>query len=94
MPEWIVTAIGLAAGVFTTASWLPQLIKTWKSRSAGDFSWGYLLLFASGVGSCELYGILKRDVVIILANAVTLLLVIGVAAIKAQEKPSRPPAGE
>ena len=40
--------LGLVAGSLTTAAFLPQVIKTWKSRSAKDLSLGMFSLFASG----------------------------------------------
>ena len=67
--------LGLLAGVLTTAAWLPQLARTWRSRSAADLSWPYLLVFASGVSLWLLYGVLSRDVPVVAANAVTFLLV-------------------
>lgn len=82
----MVTVIGALAAIGTTAAWLPQVFKTWKSRSAEDFSWGYLALFSSGVSGWLIYGILKKDGVIVAANAVTLLLVLTVAFVKMREK--------
>ena len=82
--SWI-TAIGLAAGAFTAASWLPQVIKTLRSRSAGDFAWGYLVFFSLGVMTWELYGLLTGDVAVIAANAVTIVLIMVVVWVKARE---------
>jgi MtN3 and saliva related transmembrane protein len=80
---------GVAAGVLTTVSWMPQVVKSWKSRSAGDFSWAYLAMFSAGVGSWEIYGLLRRDAIIIAANLVTLLLIFVVMYVKAKEEWSR-----
>ncbi|MFN2442532.1 MAG: SemiSWEET family sugar transporter [Thermoanaerobaculia bacterium] len=79
------TLIGLLAGALITAAWVPQLMQTWKSRSARDISWSYLILFSAGVGMWELYGILRGDWAIILTNALTLALVLSVAFIKSRE---------
>lgn len=79
------TIIGGFAAFGTTAAWLPQVLKTWKSRSAEDFSWPYLAMFSSGVALWLVYGILRKDAVIIAANGVTLLLVITVAFVKSRE---------
>ena len=79
------TIIGAAAAVGTTAAWLPQVIKTWRSRSAKDFSWAYMALFTSGVSLWIVYGVLKKDGVVIAANAVTLLLVLTVLFVKIRE---------
>ncbi len=69
-----VTLIGLAAASLTTIAFLPQVIKTWKSQSAKDLSFGTFSIFSSGVILWLVYGILIGDLPIILANAITLLL--------------------
>lgn len=80
-PFWI-TTVGIIAAIGTTAAWFPQTARTWRSRSARDFSWGYLGLFSSGVAGWLVYGILREDPVIIGANAITLVLVLSVALVK------------
>lgn len=82
----LTTIIGSLAAIGTTAAWLPQVFKTWKTRSAEDFSWGYLTLFSSGVTGWLIYGVLKKDGVIIAANGVTLVLVFTIIFIKFREK--------
>jgi len=66
--------IGLVAGSCTTVAFLPQVIKTWKSRSAKDLSLGMFSFFCFGVLLWLIYGILVKDVPVITANAVTLVL--------------------
>jgi MtN3 and saliva related transmembrane protein len=68
------TIIGLMAGFLTTISFLPQVIKTWRSQSAKDISLGMFLSFCIGVLLWLIYGILQKDIVIIISNAVTLIL--------------------
>lgn len=87
MPSWIANStyidwIGLLAACLTTFSFLPQVIKTWRSRSAEDFSWSYLLMFGSGIASWDLYGFLIKDTPIVLANSVTLALFMLIVAAK------------
>lgn len=79
------TVIGALAAVGTTLAWLPQVIKTWRSRSAEDFSWTYLAMFSSGVALWIVYGVLRKDGVVIAANVVTLLLVLTVLFVKTRE---------
>ncbi|HEX8618383.1 MAG TPA: SemiSWEET transporter, partial [Thermoanaerobaculia bacterium] len=76
------TIIGSVAAFGTTCAWLPQVLKTWKTRSAEDFSWTYLAMFSSGVALWIIYGFLKQDAVIVAANSITLLLVLSVAFVK------------
>lgn len=68
------TILGLLAGTLTTFSFLPQVIKTWKSKSAKDFSFGMLITFSFGVFLWLVYGILKQDLPIILPKLATLML--------------------
>ncbi|NBB99611.1 MAG: hypothetical protein GVY15_01950 [Bacteroidetes bacterium] len=70
-----ITAIGLLAATLTTLAFLPQAIKTWKAKSADDLSLGTLSMVCSGVFCWLIYGLLIEDLPIILANAVTLVLV-------------------
>jgi MtN3 and saliva related transmembrane protein len=66
--------LGLAAGTFTTIAFLPQVLKTWKSRSAKDLSLGMFSLFCLGVAMWLGYGFLVRDIPVIAANLLTLML--------------------
>ena len=66
--------LGLAAGMLTTIAFLPQVIKTWRSRSAKDLSLGMFSLFCAGVVLWLTYGILVRDIPVIAANFMTLML--------------------
>ena len=88
MKTWI-TVVGILSAIGTTFAWLPQVIQTWRTRKAEDFSWSYLALFSSGVAGWIVYGLLKKDGVIIAANGVTLLLVLTVFFVKIRESSSR-----
>jgi MtN3 and saliva related transmembrane protein len=66
--------LGLLAGTLTTAAFLPQVLKTWKSRSAKDLSLGMFSLFCAGVLLWLVYGIVIKDVPVIAANFITLML--------------------
>ena len=69
-----VTLVGFLAGFCTTVSFLPQVLKTWRSRSTEDISLGMFLVFTCGCMLWLLYGILLRDIAIILPNVVTIVL--------------------
>ena len=60
--------IGIIAGVFTSASLLPQLIKTIKEKDASSLSTVMLLVLIVGVGLWIYYGFLKKDIPIIATN--------------------------
>ncbi|HYE37423.1 SemiSWEET transporter [Methylocaldum sp.] len=74
--------IGLAAGTLTTVSFVPQVIKTWKSRSAKDISFGMFLLFSLGVVLWLIYGLALHSAPIILSNLVTLVLSLSIILMK------------
>ena len=76
----LLTLVGTVAGVLTTGAWLPQLLKCWRTRSAADLSWSYLAVLGVGVALWAVYGLLSSDLVLILANVITvgaLLLLVG-----------------
>ena len=66
--------LGLAAGACTTIAFLPQVLKTWKSRSAKDLSLGMFSFFCFGVLLWLIYGIMVNDIPVIAANMLTLML--------------------
>jgi len=74
--------IGMVAGTLTTVSFVPQVMKTWKSRSAKDISLGMFLLFSLGVALWLIYGIGISSMPVILANAITLVLALGIILMK------------
>ncbi|MGV0102067.1 MtN3 and saliva related transmembrane protein [Nostoc sp. DSM 114160] len=67
------TVLGLAAATITTISFLPQMFKTWQTKSAKDVSLVTLITFISGIFLWLIYGIYLQSLPIILANAVTLI---------------------
>ncbi|MDP6430221.1 MAG: SemiSWEET transporter [Rhodospirillales bacterium] len=70
----LITALGFAAALLTTIAFLPQAVKSWRSRSTRDVSLGMLLILVTGIILWLAYGILRVDPPIIAANGVTLFL--------------------
>ncbi|MEM6261793.1 MAG: SemiSWEET transporter [Bacteroidota bacterium] len=70
----LIEGIGFLAGVLTTISFLPQVIKTWKSRSAKDLSLGMFSIFCTGVLLWLVYGLLTSNGPVVMANLMTLIL--------------------
>ena len=66
------TFIGYTAGFLTTASFLPQVVRAYRTRSCRDLSWPWLLAFIAGLLLWLLYGIILHNWPMILANSVTL----------------------
>ncbi|MDD5692799.1 MAG: SemiSWEET transporter [Candidatus Omnitrophica bacterium] len=66
------TIIGASAATLTMFSFIPQIIKAFKTRSVRDVSEITLFQLSAGVFLWILYGIHLKDAVIIIANLVTL----------------------
>lgn len=77
--------IGTFAGSFTTIAFIPQVAKTWISRSTRDISLWMFLLFSSGVLLWLIYGILLHALPIVVANGITLSLSLSILIMKVRE---------
>ena len=69
-----VEIFGYIAAILTTAAFLPQLIKTLKTKKADDVSLITLIMFIVGVLCWIIYGYKISSIPILLANLITLLL--------------------
>jgi MtN3 and saliva related transmembrane protein len=69
-----VTLLGLLAGVLTTVAFVPQVLKTWRTRSTHDISLWMFSILVAGIIAWLVYGAVIGDFPLIAANAVTLLL--------------------
>lgn len=69
-----ITLIGTIAATCTTISFLPQVIKIYKTKHTRDISLPMYLIFALGVICWVYYGILVRSIPIIIANITIFVL--------------------
>jgi len=74
--------IGLIAGLLCTISFLPQVIKAIKTKRTKDLSLITFSLFSVGVFLWLVYGIMIEKLPVILANGLTLLLIISLLVSK------------
>ena len=74
--------LGFAAGALTTVAFVPQVIKTWRTRSAGDLSGGMFAVFGSGVFLWLVYGMAIGSLPVVIANAATLVLALTILVLK------------
>ena len=74
--------IGLAAGFLTTVANIPQLYKSWKTKSTRDLSLTWLIILGLGIILWLVYGFTISSLPLILANIVTLIIVLGMIALK------------
>ncbi|MEO7801594.1 MAG: SemiSWEET transporter [Ginsengibacter sp.] len=68
------TVIGLLASIGTSSSLLPQLFKIIKEKKAEALSIGMLLVLFAGLALWIWYGILQKDMIVIVANAFSLVV--------------------
>tara|TARA_Y100001968_G_scaffold77939_1_gene69247 strand:+ start:1024 stop:1317 length:294 start_codon:yes stop_codon:yes gene_type:complete len=73
---------GFLAAALTTIAFLPQLIRTLKTRSADDISFLMLILFITGLLFWIIYGIKIDSRPIILANLITFSLNLSILILK------------
>lgn len=78
----LIDLTGYLAAVLTTVSFVPQLVRVWRLRSARDISLTMFLVFSLGVFLWFLYGIAIHSIPVILANAVTLALSLTILVLK------------
>jgi len=81
-----ITAIGLMAAILTTTSYLPQAIKTIKSRQTKDLSLLMYAILTTGIFLWFVYGILLVNVPLMLANGITLLFTATILVMKIKYK--------
>jgi MtN3 and saliva related transmembrane protein len=74
--------LGLIAGTLTTIAFFPQLLKTWKSKSAKDVSLVMMITFSVGVSLWIVYGLALGAMPIVATNVVTLSLAILILILK------------
>jgi len=82
IPMSYLTTLGLTAGFCTTIAFIPQVVKTWRTRSTKDISLAMLTVYLAGILLWLLYGVLLGDVPIMLANAATSVLAASVLYFK------------
>jgi MtN3 and saliva related transmembrane protein len=77
-----VTLVGMIAGVLTTVAFLPQVLRTWRTRSTADISLVMFLIYVTGLVLWVVYGLMLHDLPLITSNAVTLVLAGAILALK------------
>src|SRR5947208_1234002 len=80
--HFMANLVGIVAGTLTTIAFIPQVLKTWRSRKADDVSLVMLLMFTTGVALWEVYGLIVGAAPVIAANAVTIVLAIVMVVLK------------
>ena len=74
--------VGYAAAILTTLAFIPQALKSWRSRDLSGVSLTMYSLFTAGVALWLVYGVLLGSWPIIAANTITLVLAAVVLMLK------------
>ncbi len=78
----LINTIGTVAAIISTASFVPQVWQTLKTRDVSGISLGMYSVFTVGVSCWLIYGLLLGAWPIIIANAITLTLAISILVMK------------
>ncbi|WP_353683239.1 SemiSWEET transporter [Thermodesulfovibrio sp. 3907-1M] len=74
--------IGIVAGIITTGALVPQALKIYKTKSARDVSLTMFIFLAIGITLWFFYGVLIKELPVILANFVSLILIFSIIFMK------------
>ncbi len=77
-----VTLLGFVAAACTTASFVPQVMHSLRTRDTRGISLGMYAVFTAGIALWLVYGVLLGDWPIIVANGITLALCAAVLLLK------------
>ena len=80
---------GFLADFLTTIAFLPQLYKTWRTKSAGDVSLIMLILFIIGLIFWIIYGIKINSIPILVANIITFIFNFSILILKITYRKSK-----
>lgn len=78
----MIEVIGILAGCCTTASFVPQVLHSWRTKSVEDISLRMYLLLSFGIVLWLVYGFNVGSLSVVLANSVTLVLALAILIMK------------
>jgi len=70
----LTVVLGIVAGIFTSISLLPQVIKILKEKRVEDLSVTMFVILTIGLSLWIAYGIIKKDMPIVITNAFSVAL--------------------
>jgi MtN3 and saliva related transmembrane protein len=74
--------LGYAAGFFILISIIPQIVKSWKTKSTKDLSLSRYLIYILGVILWLIYGIILKNNPMIIINSINLCLASSIVYLK------------
>jgi MtN3 and saliva related transmembrane protein len=82
MPDWLPTALGVVAGLLSTASFVPQLRKAWREGDTEAISKRMYLVTVTAFTLWTLYGFLLGSLPLIIFNLTSLALSTAILVLK------------
>ena len=80
---------GFSAALLTTIAFIPQLYKTWQTKSAEDVSLIMLILFITGLIFWIIYGLKIHSIPILVANIITFIFNFSILILKITYRKSK-----
>lgn len=65
---------GYLAAICTTGAYVPQVMRVWRTRSTGDISLKMFVVLVMGLCLWLIYGVIRSDLPLMIANSMTLVL--------------------
>ena len=75
-------SVGVLAALVSTGSLAPQVYRTWRLRSARDLSYEWLLIALIGAALWSVYGLMRSDWAIVIANSLIGIMILMLVAMK------------
>lgn len=82
---WL-TILGVVAATLTSAAGAPQIIRSWRTKSTKDLSLVMIVQLLVGITLWTIYGIMRKDVAILYAQAVAYIFYIFLLILKIKYK--------
>ena len=89
LESYQIDIIGYGAAFLTTIAFLPQAMRSWKTRDLSGISLGMYSLFTAGVGLWLVYGLIIEKWPMILANSLTFALALSILMLKLRHTATR-----
>lgn len=86
MTEDSILVLGYAACAVTALTFVPQVIKTWKEKSAKNVSLMMFIIAAVNEVMWIAYGVLRNDMVIIVTNVIMIMMAFIMISLKLRYK--------
>jgi MtN3 and saliva related transmembrane protein len=85
---WHIEFLGIIAATLTTGALIPQTIKVWRTKSAGDLSLIMYVMSWVGIVLWIVYGFVITSVALLYANVISLALVSTILYFKLRYRPA------